>query len=136
MFGFRSTGNLYDKLPRTDHSTSLFAAFGAALTVGPVSLALHAVLGMLLVFTGSHGCFCIVSTSSATDYACRCCTPCAAYGMDLGRRFRPLAEQQRITLHGHRHRSRDLQDDPVHLTRDNAITTAHLVSRTATGLRG
>lgn len=130
--GFGSIVNLYAKLPRTDHGTSLFAAFGAAITVGPVSLVIRAVLGTLLAFTGGHGCFCLVNTSSATDYARRYCTPCASDGMDLGRRFRRLSEQQRITGHGHRHRnrSRELHDDPVHLTRDKAVTTAHPVSRT------
>ena len=52
VFGFGSTVNLSAKLPRTDHGTSLFAAFDAAITAGPVSLAIHAVLGTLLVLTG------------------------------------------------------------------------------------
>lgn len=55
VFGFGSIVNLYAKLPRTDHGTSLFAEFDAAITVGsvgPVSLAIHAVLGTLLVLTG------------------------------------------------------------------------------------
>ncbi len=50
--GFGSIVNLYSKLPRTDHVTSLFATFDAAITVGPVNLAEHAFLGTLLVLTG------------------------------------------------------------------------------------
>ena len=52
VFGFGSTVNQYAKLPKMDHGTSMFAAFDAAITVGPVNLAIHAVLGTLLVLTG------------------------------------------------------------------------------------
>ncbi|HEY5224936.1 MAG TPA: hypothetical protein VIJ18_18050 [Microbacteriaceae bacterium] len=44
--------NLYAKLPATDKGASLFAAFGAAVGSGPVSVAVHAVLGTLIVLAG------------------------------------------------------------------------------------
>lgn len=44
--------NLYAKLPAADKGTSLFAAFGAAVGSGPVSVALHAILGTLIVLAG------------------------------------------------------------------------------------
>ncbi|WP_125611321.1 hypothetical protein [Specibacter cremeus] len=43
--------NLYAKLPASDEGRDLFAAFGAAVSAGPVPLAVHAVLGTLLVLT-------------------------------------------------------------------------------------
>lgn len=44
--------NLYSHLPAADHGQGLFAAFGAAVTSGPVTLALHALLGTLLLVAG------------------------------------------------------------------------------------
>jgi hypothetical protein len=44
--------NLYAKLPRSDAGKTLFSAFGAAVTDGPVALTLHALLGTLLLITG------------------------------------------------------------------------------------
>lgn len=41
--------NLFAKLPANDKGLSLFAGFGAAIGSGPVSLALHAIVGSLLV---------------------------------------------------------------------------------------
>jgi hypothetical protein len=43
--------NLYAKIPASDHGKGVFAAFGAAVADGPVGLALHAVLGTLLLVT-------------------------------------------------------------------------------------
>jgi hypothetical protein len=44
--------NLYAKLPPSDAGKTLFSAFGAAVTDGPVALTLHALLGTLLLITG------------------------------------------------------------------------------------
>ena len=44
--------NLYASLPASDHGKGLFAAFGAAVTGGPVTLVLHALLGTLLLLAG------------------------------------------------------------------------------------
>ena len=44
--------NLYTTLPATDAGKTLFSAFGAAVTDGPVALTLHALLGTLLLITG------------------------------------------------------------------------------------
>jgi hypothetical protein len=44
--------NLYANLPTSDHGKGLFAAFGRAVTGGPLVLTLHAVLGTLLLITG------------------------------------------------------------------------------------
>jgi hypothetical protein len=41
--------NLYAKIPASDHGKGTFAAFGAAVAAGPVGLAVHAVLGTLLL---------------------------------------------------------------------------------------
>jgi hypothetical protein len=41
--------NLFVKVPAGDKGTSLFAGFAAAITAGPVSLAIHAVVGTLIV---------------------------------------------------------------------------------------
>jgi hypothetical protein len=41
--------NLYSKLPIADKDRSIFAAFARAVSDGPVILALHAVLGTLLL---------------------------------------------------------------------------------------
>ena len=43
--------NLYAKIPASDHGKGTFAAFGAAVADGPVGLAVHAVLGTLLLVT-------------------------------------------------------------------------------------
>lgn len=43
--------NLYAQIPATDHGKGTFAAFGAAVAHGPVGLALHALLGTLLLVT-------------------------------------------------------------------------------------
>jgi hypothetical protein len=44
--------NLFVKLPAGDKGTSLFTAFGAAITSGPMSLAIHAIVGTLIVLAG------------------------------------------------------------------------------------
>lgn len=44
--------NLFAKLPASDKGSSLFSAFGAAIGSGPISLALHAIVGTLLVLAG------------------------------------------------------------------------------------
>jgi hypothetical protein len=44
--------NLFSTLPRADHGRAVFSAFGRALTGGPVVLAVHAVLGTVLLITG------------------------------------------------------------------------------------
>ncbi len=49
VFGLGTAVNLYTKLPASDAGKSPFAAFAAAVTAGPVVLAVHAVLGTLLV---------------------------------------------------------------------------------------
>ena len=43
--------NLYVKVPAEDHGKGILAAFGAAVAHGPVALAVHAVLGTLLLVT-------------------------------------------------------------------------------------
>jgi hypothetical protein len=43
--------NLYANIPAADRGKGIFAAFGAALANGPVGLALHALLGTLLLVT-------------------------------------------------------------------------------------
>ena len=43
--------NLYAQLPASDHGTGLLTAFGRAVANGPVTLALHALLGALLAGT-------------------------------------------------------------------------------------
>ena len=43
--------NLHAQLPASDHGTGLLTAFGRALADGPVTLALHALLGTLLLIT-------------------------------------------------------------------------------------
>jgi hypothetical protein len=44
--------NLYVTLPASDHGKGLLAAFGGAITGGPLVLTLHALLGTLLLVTG------------------------------------------------------------------------------------
>ena len=48
-FGLGIWVNLYAQIPAADHGKGIFAAFGAAVADGPVALALHALLGTLLV---------------------------------------------------------------------------------------
>jgi hypothetical protein len=43
--------NLYVQVPAENHGKGAFAAFGAAVAHGPVALAVHAVLGTLLLVT-------------------------------------------------------------------------------------
>jgi len=43
--------NLYLQVPASDHGKGTFAAFGAAVAHGPVALAVHALLGTLLLVT-------------------------------------------------------------------------------------
>lgn len=43
--------NLFVKIPAGDKGTSLFSGFAAALTAGPVSLAIHAIVGTLIVLS-------------------------------------------------------------------------------------
>lgn len=50
--GLGVAANLTAKLPATNTGRSLPAAFGAAITGGPVVLSVHAVLGTLLLATG------------------------------------------------------------------------------------
>jgi uncharacterized membrane protein len=45
--------NLYATLPGSDTGRSVLPAFGHAVTGGPVVLALHAILGTLLLVTGT-----------------------------------------------------------------------------------
>lgn len=51
-FGLGVGVNLYATLPTSDHGKALFPAFGSAVTGGPVVLAVHAVLGTILLITG------------------------------------------------------------------------------------
>jgi len=51
-FGLGVGVNLYATLPASDHGKALFPAFGSAVTGGPVVLAIHAVLGTILLITG------------------------------------------------------------------------------------
>lgn len=51
-FGLGTGVNLYVALPTSDRGKSLLSAFGSAL-VGPVPLAIHALLGTLLLITGA-----------------------------------------------------------------------------------
>jgi hypothetical protein len=44
--------NLYSTLPASDRGKTLFAGFGAAVGSGPALVALHAILGTLLLITG------------------------------------------------------------------------------------
>lgn len=50
-FGLGIWVNLYARLPASDHGKGVFVAFGGAVADGPVALALHALLGTLLVVT-------------------------------------------------------------------------------------
>jgi hypothetical protein len=50
-FGLGIWVNLYVGLPASDHGKGAFAAFGGAVANGPVALAIHALLGTLLLVT-------------------------------------------------------------------------------------
>lgn len=50
-YGLGIWTNLYAHLPASDHGKATFAAFGGAVAHGPVGLALHALLGTLLIIT-------------------------------------------------------------------------------------
>jgi hypothetical protein len=50
-YGLGVWTNLYAQLPSSDHGKATFAAFGGAVAHGPVGLALHALLGTLLIVT-------------------------------------------------------------------------------------
>jgi hypothetical protein len=52
-FGLGIWVNLYAQIPAADHGNGIFAAFGAAVAHGPVALALHALLGTLLLVTAA-----------------------------------------------------------------------------------
>lgn len=51
-YGLGMWVNLYAQIPESDHGKGLFAAFGAAVAHGPLTLTLHALLGTLLLVTG------------------------------------------------------------------------------------
>jgi hypothetical protein len=59
-FGFGVIVNLYATLPKSDSGATFITAFGDAIANGPVSLAIHAILGTLLLVTGI---VCIVRAS-------------------------------------------------------------------------
>jgi hypothetical protein len=50
-YGLGIWANLYAQIPAGDHGKGTFAAFGAAVTHGPAALAVHAILGTLLLVT-------------------------------------------------------------------------------------
>jgi hypothetical protein len=50
-YGLGVWTNLYAHLPNSGHGKATFAAFGVAVAHGPVGLALHALLGTLLIVT-------------------------------------------------------------------------------------
>jgi hypothetical protein len=50
-YGLGAWANLYAQLPSSDHGKATFAAFGGAVAHGPAGLALHALLGTLLIVT-------------------------------------------------------------------------------------
>jgi hypothetical protein len=51
-FGLGVVVNLYATLPGSDRGATFLTAFAAAIGNGPLSLAIHAVLGTLLLVTG------------------------------------------------------------------------------------
>ena len=51
QYGLGMWVNLYAQLPASDHGKGVFAAFGGAVADGPVALAVHALLGTLLLVT-------------------------------------------------------------------------------------
>jgi hypothetical protein len=54
-YGLGVWTNLYAHLPASDHGKATFTAFGGAVAHGPVGLALHALLGTLLIVTAVSG---------------------------------------------------------------------------------
>jgi hypothetical protein len=50
-YGLGMWTNVYAKVPASDQGKAAFAAFGDAVARGPVGLALHALLGTLLIVT-------------------------------------------------------------------------------------
>jgi len=50
-YGLGAWTSLYAQLPASDHGKATFAAFAGAVAHGPVGLALHALLGTLLIIT-------------------------------------------------------------------------------------
>lgn len=50
-YGLGMWVNLYDQISASDHGKGVFAAFGAAVARGPLTLTLHALLGTLLLVT-------------------------------------------------------------------------------------
>jgi hypothetical protein len=50
-YGLGVWTSLYAQLPSSDHGKATFAAFGGAVAHGPAGLALHALLGALLIIT-------------------------------------------------------------------------------------
>jgi len=65
-FGLGVGVNLYATLPVADHGKALFPAFGTAVTGGPIVLAVHAVLGTILLITGISA---VVRASLARQFA-------------------------------------------------------------------
>jgi asparagine N-glycosylation enzyme membrane subunit Stt3 len=53
QFALGSVVNLYATIPAQDKGSGIFGAVGRALTNGPVSLAAHAGLGLLIVLTAA-----------------------------------------------------------------------------------
>ncbi|MDQ1551211.1 MAG: hypothetical protein QOD50_633 [Actinomycetota bacterium] len=56
-FGLGVIVNLYAEIPKTDHGLTFITALIAAIVNGPISLAIHAILGTLLLITAA---ICIV----------------------------------------------------------------------------
>ena len=52
-YGLGVWANLYAHLPASDHGKATFTAFGGAVAHGPAGLALHALLGTLLIVTAA-----------------------------------------------------------------------------------
>ena len=52
-FGLGVGANLYATLPAADQGATVFPAFGRALSGGPIVVAVHAVLGTILLITGA-----------------------------------------------------------------------------------
>jgi hypothetical protein len=52
QYGLGMGVNLYTRVPAADHGTGLAAALGRALTSQPAVLAVHAVLGLLMLVAG------------------------------------------------------------------------------------
>jgi hypothetical protein len=67
QYGLGMWVNLYALLPASDHGRGVFAAFGAAVANGPVALAVHALLGTLLLVTSIAA---IVRAAVARNAAC------------------------------------------------------------------